>query len=394
MKKFVTTLLFFFSFILSIHLQAQNVDASGGCTSATIHNSGVSYPLVYDGFNCEIKNPNFECWSEETCIVWMIGVHQLKPKITLQKFDFDSRNWFTVRGPFKVNLPHTEQNLDKGTYRFKVQYPELRLDCGDLHPKGDPWTIGNLVNGQLIGNAGTYDFSPTLTSMIVAVGATDDSDISMNLIDNTGIPGGFYSYEQEIILDGSGSKNYSSYFISVFKDSGPGPGFASAGWTRDIIDTRSISNIWLQENNPDIIGDPEEFSTYHVQFAITNHWCPTNPWTVIERTIDGGNIICNGACFTVCPDGLGCRFGGGAKLKKAILSPNPANNTITINDFDYNFHKEYSIAIADLSGKRLVNIPKWSNTSIDVSNVPEGMYILNLFENDKKIITEKLVINH
>jgi len=70
--------------------------------------------------------------------------------------------------------------------------------------------------------------------------------------------------------------------------------------------------------------------------------------------------------------------------------PNPAVNTITIDVENY---ESYTLEIIDLTGKSIQR-NKLTQTKIDVSSIENGIYFLNIFENNELVKTQKVIINH
>ncbi len=71
------------------------------------------------------------------------------------------------------------------------------------------------------------------------------------------------------------------------------------------------------------------------------------------------------------------------------ISPNPVQNTLHIeNDFG-NLIK--SIKIYDLIGREFISIPNFSNTEINVTQLPNGIYILKALTVDNDFVSMKFV---
>jgi len=70
--------------------------------------------------------------------------------------------------------------------------------------------------------------------------------------------------------------------------------------------------------------------------------------------------------------------------------PNPAVNTITIDVENY---ESYTLEIIDLTGKSIQR-NKLTQNKIDVSSIENGIYFLNIFENNELVKTQKVIINH
>ncbi|MBK8562274.1 MAG: T9SS type A sorting domain-containing protein [Saprospiraceae bacterium] len=80
--------------------------------------------------------------------------------------------------------------------------------------------------------------------------------------------------------------------------------------------------------------------------------------------------------------------GGGSAAVKVSVYPNPATNFISINK-DENVS---DIAIFNLVGRKLKtfqNIEK--DEHYDVSDLPVGMYLIQVIDNNKKILTTQRI---
>jgi Secretion system C-terminal sorting domain len=79
---------------------------------------------------------------------------------------------------------------------------------------------------------------------------------------------------------------------------------------------------------------------------------------------------------------------GGATPVKISVYPNPATNFISINK-DENVR---DIAIFNLVGKKLKTFQDVEkNEHYDVSDLPIGMYLVQVIDNNKKIITTQRI---
>jgi hypothetical protein len=60
---------------------------------------------------------------------------------------------------------------------------------------------------------------------------------------------------------------------------------------------------------------------------------------------------------------------------EAMLYPNPATETLTLSGFDSNIK---TIEIMDISGKIMTGVQMLSTETIDISLLPQGMYLLKV----------------
>ncbi len=89
---------------------------------------------------------------------------------------------------------------------------------------------------------------------------------------------------------------------------------------------------------------------------------------------------------------------GIAEIKKETVSlklfPNPATDIITVNVENYKIQTSSGFTIYDIQGKSVIQVNKISRyTAIDVSELAKGSYIIDLTENDKKVLSRKFIVN-
>jgi len=75
-----------------------------------------------------------------------------------------------------------------------------------------------------------------------------------------------------------------------------------------------------------------------------------------------------------------------------VLSPNPANENVMIRSKNVmmNSYEIYNI-LGKLVTKRTIPSPK-NNIYLDVVNYPKGVYFVNIYGNNKKLVTKKLIV--
>ena len=214
------------------------------------------------------------------------------------------------------------------------------------------------------------------------MGQTQQSDVNWSFIQNgfsTGNSSGVaFDYGEEVTMSPIKTVNYTAYWIAIF-ESGSSNRNRGTGWVQGqrIFDI-SLSEIWRGFDNWEF----EVGNTYTVQYAISNENCPA-PWTNLDKS------------FYVCPAGSNCRLNT-EKIQKAVtISPNPAQNTFQLNNFDKEMYKnkEYSLTINDISGKQIKSYENFDNPNFDIADLPNGLYIVNLSESNKKLMSRKLVVS-
>ena len=80
--------------------------------------------------------------------------------------------------------------------------------------------------------------------------------------------------------------------------------------------------------------------------------------------------------------------GGGVSQVKIAIYPNPATNFISINKDD----NVRDIAIFNLVGKKLKTFQEVEKDEhYDVSDLPNGMYLVQVIDDNKKILTTQRI---
>lgn len=77
-------------------------------------------------------------------------------------------------------------------------------------------------------------------------------------------------------------------------------------------------------------------------------------------------------------------------LKEINIFPNPAQNVLNIELPDLYFEELY-LAIKDVAGKTIAIHQLKTDFTLDVSQLPSGIYFLNIYNNQNKRLTKKLV---
>ncbi len=82
----------------------------------------------------------------------------------------------------------------------------------------------------------------------------------------------------------------------------------------------------------------------------------------------------------------------GHPKNEVIIYPNPASTSIEI---DSKLHTPYSISMQNLLGQTYVNLVSSKETeTIDISNIPAGIYMLVLCDGEGQRVTRKVVVVH
>lgn len=365
---------------------------TGGC-SEVIVSEIPPYPTVYFSYVGFMNSKRIVGYYDgcagdglNSCCRIITSGNPVTPRFWLEQLQTDG-SWLEVAGPQYVT---TFNNVNNGTYRVKCQRPNIHESACGNDRLGNPVRVRMCLfdlNGQFIGYWGTWDNAyfgnlyPITYSNTVLVGPTTKSDISYTFIDipETGAEGA-YDYGETVIIDVSECKNYNQWWLAIFEDGPNYNRYKSNGWSNGTIPGGKInlSEFW----------DSWKFETFHqytVQLAIENRQCRNgieypnpNGWNNLDRT------------FFICPEGSGCRFG--IDEREIVISPNPANSIIQLQNFEPGLDRNYVMTITDISGRQVKNIPLTADR-VDVSDLQPGIFIVNIFKKGQRVFNSKLVVN-
>ena len=85
---------------------------------------------------------------------------------------------------------------------------------------------------------------------------------------------------------------------------------------------------------------------------------------------------------------------GGNKLElntHPLVFPNPASNIISINTSGFSSGNT-KLSISDVSGKKVLEISNLIKTSINISHLPSGLYLVNISDGNQKISKNLIII--
>jgi Secretion system C-terminal sorting domain len=358
-------------------LQAQT--SKGGCTEVKLTEIP-TYPLVYSlssAKNCE------EQVGGECCRIAgpLSTPAVMLPKLWLEQLV--SGNWTTVGSPVYGGVGTAFTNLTHGTYRIKILTPYFNENICKKDANGNAIKTRirvYAVGGAFVGYLGTYDNTPfggnvTYYTNQSIVGKTLASDSFYTFIDNpeTGSEAA-YDFGEIAKINTASCKDYDLWWLAIFEDGPTYHRYRSNNWTIGKISDFNLSNFW---QGGGATWKFETFHSYKVQFVIENNECKNNPWNNNERT------------FFICPTGSGCRFG--TDTKEIVVTPNPANGIIQFQNFEPDLGINYQLVVCDVSGKEVKSLNLYS-TEADVSELPNGMFVLRILREGKPVFVTKLII--
>ncbi|MFN0037682.1 MAG: T9SS type A sorting domain-containing protein [Saprospiraceae bacterium] len=372
MKEISRLLILFFCCTLLNSADGQT--AIGGCSSVKITSQLFDKKLI-----------------EEATIINVISqcekVIDLAPsgwghaRIWLQKknasgvFEDYFLNPIRSRVPVSASVPDTYgevtfTNLPHGVYRGKVQVPvNYYATCGLIMYHRPPELN---VGWQAV-------MSEIFFTGEAIVGPTVASDISYTFLDGGGGDANptAFDFGEEVRIDATASKNYDLYWLAIFELSGA-MRYWSQGWTSgSTLGVANLSQKWENGGTPP--WEFESLGSYRVQFAIENSKCINPSWTGLERD------------FFICPAGSGCRFADEA-YSALRVSPNPAAGSFQILGFDASLHPASRLVVSDLSGRQIKSVLA-SEGDVGISDLPNGMYVVTLWDNSARLFSDKLVIS-
>lgn len=382
---------FFTSLCLLLSIEGMAQTATGGCTNVTVSNIP-TYPIVYfanvgwDGGNSGF----FEGCDENGSIACSRVIKSGGP--TTPRFWLErqtSSGWVTAAGP---QFSTTFNNVSLGTYRVKCQIPNIAENLCRKDGGGNPIKSRIClfdINGVFLGYWGTWDNSPfgsapPTYSNTVLVGATTVNDISYTFVDPSPLDNyeAGYDFGELAKMNTAACGAYDLWWLAIFEDGPTYHRYRSNNWSQGRMpnDEFNLTNFWGTAG-----WQFEPLHSYTVQFVIENRKCrngieqnPPTTWNNLDRT------------FFICPAGSGCRTGEDGN--DVVISPNPASSTIWLRNFESDLDRDYQMTFSDLSGRAVKSIALTGN-EVDISDLPAGMFVLNILREGRRVFTSKLVVN-
>ncbi len=362
-----------FLLLLLLATTASAQTAKGGCTTVTVtgnppYATNIYFTSVSWG---DCGSPDNPC-----CRVIFNGV-PATPRYYLEKKNSNG-TWSQVAGP-QSNPVLTETGVlnPHGTYRVRINVPVVDYNACE---GGEGLPCYNTL-GQFLGVWGKWG-SNVYTNEVL-MGKTVPADNSYFFVDGGGgdnNPFGF-DYLEIAKINTTACKNYDQWFLAIFEKGGQNR-YASNGWEFSPVGNGGIFNLTDLWKDGHSNWEFEPLTSYMVQFVVENHAC-----------LNGQGWNVNNQNFFICPFGSGCRFDEGAAIETAI-SPNPTSNTLYLANFTPSPEQEYQLTITDFAGRTVKTIQSWMNEETDVTDLPQGMYILNLTSNGAPVFSDKFVVNH
>lgn len=361
----------FLPFILLLLLcnMAKAQTAKGGCTSVTVLTVPSYAPNLY--LTGGVSWTSCGDAGDPCCRMITFGAPSV-PRFYLERLGANGA-WSAVMGPQRTYVFEMPDGLAiHGTYRVRMNLPVVD---GNACESGVPLPCYDTAL-RLIGFWGTW--GPDIFTNNVIVGKTVPADNVFSFVDGDGLNSmvNGFDYQEIASIDASGSKNYDQWWLAVTMLSNGAS--QHTGWQFNQAGLVNLNNVW---NKP----PHEEWEfwpglNYEVLFVVENSKCQNGDgWNEKKKT------------FYSCPFGSGCRFDEGVK-PEAVISPNPASNTLRLSNFEPSVEQKYELTITDMLGKTLKNVQGWNNNDLDISDLPLGTYILKLMGNDKPLFSDQFIV--
>jgi hypothetical protein len=367
MKK--SFILMLFSVLLSSFCLAQTaVVTETGCTSIRVALSGAC-SNAYIG------------WGYQTNGTWYYQYFQKYTyKLTLVKVVGGNNQ--SVQGSWINTDTYDFTNLEEGSTYKVLAEPFL---C-----TSEPVQNANGSGGY----RGVWGSEFESNSVIVGASRLADNswkfiEIPRIYIGNYPERGPFYEANEPVKINASASKNYDIYAIAIqefYPDEvtqgrwRPINNNGNGGWTTGQIGSGQMGIVdlsveWARDRGWTFLTG----YSYRVQVVIQKNSCPS--WTQVLKF------------FRVCENATGgCRIGG-EKSDKMTISPNPASNKFQLMGIDFSADKNYKVSISDISGKEIQAFEHVNSNEFSTENLANGIYIVNLMADNRRLFSSKLIVS-
>ncbi|NBC10088.1 MAG: T9SS type A sorting domain-containing protein [Bacteroidetes bacterium] len=368
----ILTFILFLTLVSSFWLEAQTISSNDQCKEGevTIRTQNFDKELIAEA---AIAGPENNCGHVVASVlkmgfarIWLQKKNSSGVFVDVNTSPVESR--FVVSGllPDAYGL-ETFTNLSKGVYRGRVQVPETY----------DP--PGSCTSTSYFSTAGAYlgkqaEWSSVFFTDEMIIGAPKPSDIDFSFVDLENDPfEQLYDLGESPTIDASASKHYDIYFLAIFETGSTYNRYSSIGWQSGTLGIYNLDDMWP--------WDFVEDHSYEVQFVIDNRGCKAG-WNNLNRT------------FGICPENFpfDCKLGE-TSIEGIKIGPNPANQTVNIYNFDPRIDQGYTAIISDITGKPIRQLMLDSD-QIDVSSIPNGIYVVRILKGNSPIFTSKLVVSH
>lgn len=352
-------------------------------TTATCNSLTVSWELLFTTYGSFYSAP---CADGMTCCRNLVPGSEpvvMQPThFTLYSGDHNSlASSNVVRGP---QSSPTFTDLPFGRYFIRALYPVPAV-CSEQNELTSRIRLyrWNEEQGQMVffGFQGAMAFFVTPS---VTIGNTLPAHNKFHFRNEEYVKKDEFCPEEEIFLSHF-STLHDRYWIAIFEQGGLNR-WESTYWRNGYEEfDMSLTDFW-RSNHPNWVFEPG--LDYEVQYVIEAANCLNNPWNDAYRTFH----ICEG-------------FQGGGSEEKRLSNtakpvsprfkcvPNPASQSFFIMGLKLETDSDATLAISDMAGKT-IREEVLSGHEIDVSDLPNGLYIVSLFQDGVRKASEKLMIQN
>lgn len=153
--------------------------------------------------------------------------------------------------------------------------------------------------------------------------------------------------------------------------------------------------LGLQGVNPTITFGQDEYLAVKFNLTGTNVYYGWIRFSVTAAGITYKDYAYNATPNTAIKAGDKGSTAGISSLvnnSNFVVYPNPAKSTINVNNTSN--VEVTNITILDITGKEVKSISasSASNQAIDISDLTEGIYVINMYNNDEKIAQNKVIV--
>lgn len=261
---------------------------------------------------------------------------------------------FNISNSSKIIIPNNPANNFTATESFSIAY-WTKIDAGNVNSyvlsKHDPSTLGGYIFGLNSNSAnycngvGTYTF---FTSSATMQDACAD-----------GLIGNDITNWQFIVGTYNATTNSSRMYVNGVLQTDIGSSTGNMSNPFDLyIGSRSPSLAVAESNY--FNGKVDDISIYKG----------------VLSTTEINNLY-------TAPDPVATAISETVLNNKISISPNPAHDIISIS-------KSANVIVTDITGKKIIE--KNNTNSINISSVPNGLYIIQLFTIDGKLLQTNKII--
>lgn len=265
-------------------------------------------------------------------------------------------------------------------------------------PSDNPFVGNTAVNQEIwaygLRNAWKFSFDSMTDDLWIAdVGQNSREEINQTAITEAGLNYGWRCYEGNNTYNTTGCPNSSTLTFPIYEYAHSGGRCSiTGGYVYRGSEYTNLNGLYF-------FGDVCTQEIGYLKFE-GGSWNATfetftGNWVAFGEDINNALYVVdlNGSIYKIIDNTLSINEN---TLDSISIYPNPASRILHV-DFSNNLHSlSADIKIYDIQGKLIKSILKDKNdtfTSVEISNMKSGFYIVKINSEDDKEITKKLVIN-